>query len=267
MNIFYYVREIIRVYLGILLFIISFGKIRIKTNMSFKKSLIITIVGVLLTVFGHVLVREWYKPDIRYKQGQWIISESVALTSLSLFNHGHLDAKNIRLRTIFGEKLKEFKISDENLPLKITNGGIGENKLSGIIETLSPGEGLGITFVTHWNKDSRYIRNIVIDIAYNGGIAKIGEPILPKLSFILLIVTVSTVASIVFVNKFMDKREYALREYEKRMDNIINFSLEQKENITDEEFEQRLKSELKGEEFQKDTLSRIARRIFYFKKK
>src|SRR5215475_12626904 len=73
-----------------------------------KRGLFTLIGGVgacILTLIGHVLIREWYSPDVRYEEGAYYRSGQEAIVSLKLHNYGGDGAKDIKISATFPKPL------------------------------------------------------------------------------------------------------------------------------------------------------------------
>jgi hypothetical protein len=137
---------------------------------------ILLFMGAALTVLGHVFIREWYQPDIRYEVGSWYKSTNLAVTSLRLHNMGGSDAENVTVTALFTEPLADIATGSMAIHFEIIAGGIGQKAVTGQVKRLVPDEAVYIYFAIQasspWSEHGQFIR----EIKFNGGMGKTGYP-------------------------------------------------------------------------------------------
>ena len=129
----------------------------------------VTILAAVLSVAGHVAVREWYKPDLRYEEGAWYISSDRAVVSLRVSNVGRADAEELRIRVTFDLEIKDTTTNDR--PFDVSEGGIGAKHVVGTVSRLVPGESLQMYFATLAPETGEPDRSFVSSIMFQGGMA------------------------------------------------------------------------------------------------
>ena len=106
----------------------------LKRNEYFK--IVLLILGAMLTILGHIIVREWYQPNVLFQTGGYYISESKAITSLSIANHGNSNAENMTISLRFTEPIRDIRVNKSQIQLEKISGGIGEEFYTGKIPRL-----------------------------------------------------------------------------------------------------------------------------------
>jgi hypothetical protein len=134
----------------------------------------VTLGAVILSVFFHISIREWYQPDVRYEEGSWYRSSGVAVGSLKLHNIGHSDAEEIQITTFFPEPLTDVATSAHGTPFKVIAGGLGDTKVTGVISRLVRDEAVYLYFAMNNHPDLNVPSHFVSSIKFKGGQGKTG---------------------------------------------------------------------------------------------
>lgn len=223
-----------------------------------KIALITAFGAVIASAIIHIGIREWYAPDIRYEEGSYYISGSTAITSLKLKNYGHSDAEDIIMTAKFDKPIIEISIDDRSLTFENISGGKGQSYVSGKISRLVPGQEIFIYFAIE-NSSSELPRGFLSQITFKGGKGKTGRPIWSSL-FSGLIVSLAYILLGILVYKYLTRkipRHYA------RIGEIIKMAnIAISEGISKDTFKSRLSKYLKDVTFRKETLQKIALKVF-----
>ena len=169
-------------------------------SLTHKITLYSALAAAILTIIAHILIREWYQPDLRYEIGSYYISGETAVTSLKLKNHGHSDADNIKVNVVFDDIIKDIVLDNKSLAFNIIAGGIGKNFVSGEIARIVQGQELYIYYAINYSDISKnLLKEIVKEITYKGGRAKTGQPyIWIVILQIFVFVVIMIISSIIF---------------------------------------------------------------------
>ena len=139
-------------------------------------------VGVLLlTLIGHVLIREWYQADLRYEIEGYYRSQGTAVASLKLENHGRSEAGVVKVAAAFPSTIRNLTTSEPTSPFEVLEGGIGTRAVVGRIDRLVPGQTLYLYFavVDPGGTLSGEYESYVGSITFAGGEARPGGPVRP----------------------------------------------------------------------------------------
>src|SRR5262245_56485853 len=99
----------------------------------------------VLTLIGHVLIREWYSPDVRYEEEAYYRSGEEAITSLKLHNYGADGAKDITISVSFPKPITKFPVSSSEASPFIMMSSVPpkqhpmQQTVVGTIKRLAPG--------------------------------------------------------------------------------------------------------------------------------
>jgi len=91
-----------------------------------KVALVAAFGAVILTALVHIVIREWYQPDIRYQEGGYYTTGGNAVTSLKLSNMGHSTAEKIIVIASFQDKLTDVSVANSSISKKVIGGGGGK---------------------------------------------------------------------------------------------------------------------------------------------
>lgn len=148
----------------------------------FSRSGWIAIVGVFLTailsVLGHVLVREWYQPDLRYEMGEFYRSSDSWITALRLENYGREPAEEVVVVVNFPVGINEYSVGSMALDVAERWDGPGSRSLRLQIPRVAPGQSAYIYFDVppFLDPESAETSNYVTSIVSSGGLAEEGAP-------------------------------------------------------------------------------------------
>ena len=230
----------------------------------------------VLTIIAHILIREWYQPDVRYELGSHYISGASAITSLKLSNMGHLDAEKIRLVATFHKKLVEITSDNKTIPFKILDGGVGAKYISGEIDRLVPQQEVYIYFALDYQASlpSELNKKFLQEITFKGGKGKSGKPLLWELLFAFVGFIIVVIPVVLLLFKLIDKRlgfdienmkkeeeqfDNKVEEYHNQILELISMAENCRvDGKTSAEFEQMLNEYLDKIEFRKTGLRTIA---------
>jgi hypothetical protein len=195
--------------------------------------LVFPLVGTaVLTLFGHFLIWEWRQPDVRYGTGSAYMSPNLAVSSVTLKNVGHSDAKNIIITTSFADPLVDFSTGKMATRFNLSAGGKGQKFVTGTIERLVPDETTYIYFITEpsspWVDHGSFIRGITFD----GGQGKTG---IPWLHSILAYLIAGALAGIILV-PFYYFTQWQRRKFQGQLRETIQLGLfARQEGLTQEQ--------------------------------
>lgn len=224
-----------------------------------EKITLITVFGaVIVTAIVHIGIREWYAPDVRYEEGSYYISGATAVTSLKLKNYGHSDAEDIIMTAKFNKPLIEISIDDRSLVFTNISGGKGQSYVSGKISRLVPGQEIFIYFAIK-NSSAELPKNFLTQLTFKGGKGKTGLPLWNFL-FTMVGLSLGYIFLFIFVDKLSQRR---MPQHYDRIGEVIEMANRAfSEGISRDTFKSRLSGDLKGRIFRKETLQRIALRVF-----
>lgn len=230
----------------------------------------------ILSIIAHILIQEWYRPDLRYESGSYYISGPIAVTSLKLSNFGHSDAEEIKVVANFKEIIKGVTIDTIAVPLRILAGGKNNNFVSCEIPRLVHDQEIYLYFEVE-NKSpvgANLTKDFIQEIIYKGGKGKKGQPVV----FAILLLVIGAVIAIVipfFVEKSLRKRIYIrkreliekrqkeyqekLPEYHDQIIGLIHMATEDAADLVPlSEFEVKVDKYLENVEFKKMELKQLA---------
>ena len=152
----------------------------------------------LLTIVGHVFIRQWYKPDIRYETGEYYRSGDSAVTSLKLVNYGHSTAEEVQITVNFPAPIKKVTSSDPTLPFELIGDQRQRTTAFGQLKRLVPKQTVFLYFEipnTEGSLSNEYY-NFVSTITHKLGQGKTGLPFLVLLRagwiYLFLLATLSS---------------------------------------------------------------------------
>ncbi len=172
-----------------------------------EKIALTSVIGfLLLTLAGHVVIREWYRADLRYEIGGFYRSQGTAVASLKLQNHGRSDASIVKIAAGFPSTIRNITTSQPMSPFEILEGGIGGRKVVGRIDRLVPGQTLYLYFavVDPGGPLTAGYESYVSGITFAGGKARAGmtpRPFLAGFGWALLAFVVLTPAMFVLLRR------------------------------------------------------------------
>lgn len=223
-----------------------------------KIALVIAFGTVIVSAIIHIGIREWYKPDIRYEEGSYYISGSTAVTSLRLTNYGHSDAEDIVLTAEFKKPLREISIDDRSLTFENISGGKEQPYVCGKISRLVPGQEIFIYFAVD-NSSAELPKSFLSQLTFKGGKGKTGRPIWSTLFFVVLVSVLYAFLGI-FGYRYTNRR--IPRHYE-RIGEVVEIANRAfSEGISRDTFKSRLSNYLKKVTFRKETLQKMALKVF-----
>ncbi len=231
-----------------------------------KVTILIALATVVLTGVVHVLIREWYEPDLRYEKKGYYRSEKIAIASLRLTNFGHSDAEDIRIATRFNKPIKEVYVSDPSVVWGPKKDYIGKTRLSTKIDRMVPGQSLHIYYViSHPLDDPLEPRDdFVRQIAFKGGGGKTGRPRGFDMMISMLLAALVAFPVGYFGNRlpqWIYRRQF--REHFTMIDKMITLAFDaRKDNLTKEDLIVLLDKEIGQIQFRQDTLREVAIRAF-----
>jgi hypothetical protein len=143
--------------------------------------------AVILSSVLYVLIKEWYSPDIRFEEGAYYFSKDNAITYLKIVNFGRSDAEDVKVKTLFRNKINDISLRSDILKLNYLSGGVGSKDVVIKIERIVPSYELVIYFSVDNFPENIYNENgFVSDIIFKGGKGKTGRPRLWFLLFAFL---------------------------------------------------------------------------------
>jgi len=223
---------------------------------------IITAFGVVIaSAIIHIGIREWYAPDIRYEEGSYYISGSTAVTSLKLKNYGHADAEDIIMTAKFNKPLTEISIDDPSITFTNISGGEGQLYVCGKVPRLVSGQEIFIYLAIDNSSpiSGELPKSFLSQLTFKGGKGKTGRPIWGSLFFGFIVFLVYALIFFV-VCKFPTR---GLSRHYVKIDEVIELANAAiSEDISRDIFESRLSKYLKDTSFRKETLQKIALKVF-----
>jgi hypothetical protein len=171
--------------------------------------------AVVLIIVADIGIREWRQPDVRYTTGSTYLSTKLAVASVTLKNMGHADAENVIVTASFADPLSETPTSTSPLatPFVPSAGGIGHKFVTGTIARLVPDESVSIYFITEPSSSWPAPQGQFLPgIKFNGGLGKIGIPVLPVLLQLVLMGCVF--GGVILVPSFYWGRQLQHRHYD-----------------------------------------------------
>lgn len=157
-----------------------------------KRSEVVTITSVvlagLLTVAGHIFVREWYAPDLRYETGEFYRTSTSWITALRLENHGRESAEDVVVSVAFPTGIHEYSIGSAGVEIAADWDGPGSTSLNLRVPHVAPSQVVLIYFDIAPLEDpstdevANYVRSIISD----SGPAEEGPPRRPIWLAVLL---------------------------------------------------------------------------------
>ena len=156
------------------------------------------IAFLVLTLVGHVLIREWYRADLRYEIGGYYRAQGTAVASLKLQNHGRSDASLVKVSAGFPSSIRYLTTSDPMSKFEVLEGGIGSRRVMGRIDRVVPGQSLYlyIAVVDPSGPLTSEYTSFVSGISFAGGKARAGmtsRPFLAGFGWALIALTLVVV--------------------------------------------------------------------------
>lgn len=215
----------------------------------------VTVLVVFLTVVLNLLIRKWYSPDLRYKEGAYYLFEGRAVTSVEIKNYGHKVAKSIKTFVIFDARILDIQIS-EGRQYKIINGGIGENRVKLEVERLVPKDKMLIFFTVEKAQKSPFIEQV----EHSEGLGRTG---IPRYWEWLILIPLYLFAPALFWIFWELKMKGALKTHYANIEKVIELAFESaKSGDTENDFKDKLDSTLVRTQFRKETLKKIGFAVF-----
>ncbi|GAI75349.1 unnamed protein product, partial [marine sediment metagenome] len=198
--------------------------------MKIKKNHAITIIAVFgaafIAIVGQIIIREWYKADIRYEEGSYYTLQNFAVSSLKLKNYGHDDAKNIRLTFRFQNQIEDIRFSDPSVKFSTIDGGLGETHATLEFDRMVPDQTVYI-YVVIRDPDLLELEqypNFLASITFAGGKGKTGLPIrlaiLTSIMPFIFSVIISILASLLLLRVYLGKRDSIIADLEQSRQKI-----------------------------------------------
>ena len=188
-----------------------------------KLTLYATLGTAILSIIAHIVIREWYQPDIRYELGSYYISGPIAVTSLKLMNLGHSDAEDIKIVATFNEIIKGINIDTKSVFLKILEGGKNNKFVSCEVPRLVSGQEIYLYFEVE-NKSAFGInltKDFIKEIVYQGGKGKKGVPILPALLVLITVLSFAVTTTVLMLKYIRKLEKKNVKKLQKEIDEKI----------------------------------------------
>jgi hypothetical protein len=168
---------------------------------------ILLVAGAVLTVLGHIFVREWYQPDVRYATGGAYIHPTLAIANVWLKNWGGADAENITLTASFANPFTNVSTDQTATPFELSAGGTDKKSITGTIKRLAPGELVNIYFITEPSERWVDQKPVVRSIKFDGGLGKPGAPILRTWVLPFLVVSIGWAAIMALTHYWAERQQ------------------------------------------------------------
>jgi len=160
-------------------------------------AIVLVIIGAVATGVINIAVREYYQPDVRYEESTWYYSGATAIVSLRIKNYGAADAENIKFTATFAETVRNASVSDPTIGFHDENPK-DPRTITCRIDRLVPKQtaivyfDISLPVLGRLMKDEPFVKSMI----YNGGRAKTGEPLWPRLLAYGLSYTITTAVAV-----------------------------------------------------------------------
>jgi len=220
-----------------------------------KVTILMGIGTVCLLIILQLLIRRWFSPDIRYKEGVCYLFEDRTVTSVEIKNYGHKVAKSIKTFVLFNSTILDIQIS-EGRQFRIIDGGIGKNKVNLEVERLVPRDKILIFFTVEEVQRVPFIEKV----EYDEGLGKTGIPQFWRFLGIVLLYLLLT-PLLWWISELL--RKPRLEKHYSNIEKVVELAFESaKSEDTENVFKEKLDSALVGTKFRTETLKKIAFVVF-----
>jgi len=137
------------------------------------------VLAALFSVVGNIVIREWYKPDVRYEVGSFYRAGASAVIAVKLRNYGRRDATSAALTVVLPDEIGDVSVGDQSVQMEVLDGGKSFNHATVRLSRIVPTQTIDVFFSIKdrggpiTSGDETFVKSVF----YDGGRGKTGLPL------------------------------------------------------------------------------------------